>query len=199
MRPNPDRESSEPASSNCDEALMVRVRDGEVAAFEELVERHKNVVFSLALAMLRSREDAEEAAQDTFIKMFRARAVYDPARPLEPWLLRIAGNTCRDRLRRRRVHNANIKTGCDPQELSLQVPDPRSLGKASREANHQAVRHAVEQLSEKLRLPLTLKFLHGLTNRQIGASLDISLSNVKLRLARAKDFLQARLERVFEG
>lgn len=178
---------------------MARVRDGEIAAYEELVERHKNVVFSLALAMLRSREDAEEAAQDTFVKLFRAREVYDPARPLEPWLLRIAGNTCRDRLRRRRVHTANIKPGADLQELSQQIADPRSVGKASREANYQAVRHAVDQLSDKLRLPLTLKYLHGLTNRQIGASLDISLSNVKLRLARAKDFLQTRLERVFEG
>lgn len=199
MRPLPDRESREQDPATSDEELMARVRDGEIAAYEELVERHKNVVFSLALAMLRSREDAEEAAQDTFVKLFRAREVYDPARPLEPWLLRIAGNTCRDRLRRRRVHTANIKPGADLQELSQQIADPRSVGKASREANYQAVRHAVDQLSDKLRLPLTLKYLHGLTNRQIGASLDISLSNVKLRLARAKDFLQTRLERVFEG
>ena len=182
---------------------MLRVRDGEVAAFETLVERHKSVVFSLAFAMLRSREDAEEAAQDTFIKLFRAREVYDPERPLEPWLLRIAGNTCRDRLRRRRVQVGGIPGGrgahADIHEISQQLPDPRTVGHNVREANHQAVRHAVDQLSDKLRLPLTLKYLHGLTNRQIGASLDISLSNVKLRLARAKDFLQARLSRAFEG
>ena len=81
---------------------MAAVKGGDIAAFETLVERYKEVVFGLARSMLRNREDAEEAAQDTFVKLFRARDQFDPDRRLEPWLLRIAGNTCRDMLRRRR-------------------------------------------------------------------------------------------------
>ena len=176
-----------------DKSLMLRTQAGEMGAFEKLIERHKNVVFNLALSMLRSREDAEEAAQDTFVKLFRGRDAYDSSRPLEPWLLRIAGNACRDRLRRRRTRSLSHGTPADPHELSQRVVDPGSVGRASRDATHDEVRHALDQLSDKLRMPLVLKYLNGLTNRQISASLDISVSNVKLRLARAKDLLQTRL------
>ena len=84
-----------------DQDLMRQVQDGDVAAFERVVDRHKRSVFGLCFTMLRSREDAEEASQDTFLKLFRGRDLYDPSRPLQPWILRIAGNTCRDLIRRR--------------------------------------------------------------------------------------------------
>jgi RNA polymerase sigma-70 factor (ECF subfamily) len=178
---------------------MAATQLGDTAAFEQLVDRYKNVVFTLALSMLRSREDAEEAAQDTFIKLFRARDGYDTTRPFEPWLLRIAGNACRDRLRRRRVQLAGAGFSADPIEQCQHIVDPGSVGRATRDAAHQEVRHALDQLSDKLRVPLMLKYLNGFTNRQISAALEISVSNVKLRLARAKDLLQARLVSVFEG
>src|SRR5262249_18547325 len=83
--------------------LMLRVQAGDLVAFEQLVERYQSMVYGLALSILRTPEDAEEAAQDAFVKLFRARAQFDGTRDLEPWLLRIAGNACRDRLRRRRA------------------------------------------------------------------------------------------------
>ena len=82
---------------------MLRVQSGDLGAFEQLVERYQDMVYGLALSILRSPEDAEEAAQDAFLKLFRARDQFDATREVEPWLLRIAGNACRDRLRRRRV------------------------------------------------------------------------------------------------
>ena len=178
---------------------MARVKDGDLECFELLVERFKGVVFSLAYSMLRSREDAEEAAQDTFVKLFRARAQFDESRQLEPWLLRIAGNSCRDSLRRRRAERLPNVVATETDRLAQVLIDPGSVGREWSDATRQAVRHEMEQLSDKLRLPLALKYLNGFTNRQIADTLGISVSNVKVRIARAKDVLQGRLEGALEG
>ncbi len=178
---------------------MDLVKEGDIASFEALVDRFKAVVYSLAYSMLRSREDAEEAAQDCFVKLFRARDQFDSHRSLEPWLLRIAGNTCRDVLRRRRSDRLPVMAGGEGDRLAQFVADPKSLQQGNREATRLAIRHELDQLSEKLRQPLMLKYLNGFTNRQIADTLGISVSNAKVRLARAKDLLLVRLEGSLEA
>jgi RNA polymerase sigma-70 factor (ECF subfamily) len=182
-----------------DEELMRRVQAGDLACFEQIVDRYKRVVYGLARCMLRSREDAEEAAQDTFVKLFRARDQFDAARALEPWLLRIAGNTCRDRLRLRRHSRLPVATDPDGGSVAHLIIDQRASRRTNREATEQVVRHELDRLSGKLRVPLELKYLGGLTNRQIAESLGISVTNVKVRVARAKDLLFSRLDRVLEA
>jgi RNA polymerase sigma-70 factor (ECF subfamily) len=182
-----------------DEELMLRVREGDLHCFESIVERYKAVVYSLAHSMLRSREDAEEAAQDSFLKLFRARSTYDPTRALEPWLLRIAGNTCRDLLRRRRVASLPVARDAEGEPMAHLVEDTRIVEVETRESVQQAVRREMAQLSDKFRTPLMLKYVYGFTNQQIAESMGISVSNVKVRLGRAKDLLQSRLERAMES
>ncbi len=181
-----------------DERLMRAVQRGDMAAFEALVDRYKAVVYGLALSMLRSPEDAEEAAQDTFIKLFRARDSFDSERRLEPWLLRIAGNTCRDALRRRRADGNQAVSRVDAEVFAQSVADPRSVGKGWSEATRQAVRHEIGTLSDALRLPLVLKYVNGFTNQQVADALGISISNVKVRMGRAKNVLQGRLAELLE-
>jgi RNA polymerase sigma-70 factor, ECF subfamily len=175
--------------------LMQRVKGGEVEAFEAIVERHKSVVYGLCFSMLRSREDAEEASQDTFLKLFRSRDLFDASRPLQPWLLRIAGNTSRDVMRRRMAAHGAIRTG-DSELLMKLLEDPRSMHSDDRAATRQAVRHAIDSMKDRFREPLVLRYLNGLSNRQIADALGISVSNVKIRLARAKDVLHSRLSEV---
>jgi RNA polymerase sigma-70 factor (ECF subfamily) len=188
-----------PVRELSDEDLMLRVKQGEVDVFEIIVERFKGVVFNLALSILRSREDAEEAAQDAFLKLFRASQLYDADRPLEPWLLRIAGNTCRDALRRRRAAALPVAREDGGDSLAGLIADIRADGRESRTILSQAIRHELEQLSDKYRVPLDLKYRHGFTNQQIAEAVGISVSNVKVRVARAKDVLESRLERILEG
>ena len=179
-----------------DETLMRDVQRGDIAAFEAVVERHKGVVYGLCYSMLRSREDAEEAAQDTFVKLFRARDRFDADRRLEPWLLRIAGNTCRDSLRRRKTDGPPLANSVDSEQLARLVPDPD--GGLPVETTRQAVRHELDRLSDKLRLPLLLRYVNGFTNQQVADTLGISVSNVKVRMARAKDVLEGRLRELME-
>lgn len=178
---------------------MLRVKDGEVDLFEAIVDRFKRQVFGVALSMLRSREDAEEAAQDAFLKLFRARALYDAGRPLEPWLLSITGNACRDLLRRRKASTLPVARDDAGDSLAGLVADVRSDGRDQRGILRQAVRHELDQLTDKYRVPLELKYRHGFTNQQIADAVGISLSNVKVRVARAKDVLESRLERILEA
>jgi RNA polymerase sigma-70 factor (ECF subfamily) len=178
---------------------MLQIQAGDLGAFEQLVARYQTMVHGLAMSILRRPEDAEEATQDAFLKLFRARGSFDPARTLEPWLLRIAGNACRDKLRRRRAAQVpGARQGQEAAELLLEIPDARSLRDASRQLEDHSVRGELEQLSERVRQPLELKYLRGFTNQQIADALGISLSNVKVQLARGKDILASRLQGVRE-
>jgi len=176
---------------------MLRIQAGDLDAFSELVERYQDMVHGLALSILRRPEDAEEAAQDTFVKVFRARDQFDSTRTIEPWLLRIAGNACRDKLRRRRVGDLPLASS-DDSELLAQLADPRQHVSSSRRAVDTSVRGELEQLSDKIRQPLELKYLRGLTNQQIATALGVSVSSVKVQLARGKDILASRLQGVHE-
>lgn len=179
---------------------MLRVQAGDLEAFEQLVERYQRMVYGLALSMLRSREDAEEAAQDAFVKLFRARDRYDSARDLEPWLLRIAGNACRDLLRRRRAATLPAAAGASAEDdPTMHLPDPSAQDTEDRVGTQQLVRHELDRLSDRMRLPMELKYMRGLTNQQIAAALGISVSNVKVLVAQAKDILQSRLEGVLDA
>jgi RNA polymerase sigma-70 factor (ECF subfamily) len=183
-------------SPRIENELMLRVQAGDLEAFEQLVERYQSMVYGMALSILRTPEDAEEAAQDSFVKLYRARDQFDGTRDLEPWLLRIAGNACRDRLRRRRARALPVVDDASG-EFAMQVADQQPSF-ASAVTNRQLVRNELDRLSERARLPLELKYMRGMTNQQIAAALGISVSNVKVQLARAKDVLQSRLERVIE-
>ena len=178
------------------EELMTRVRTGDLEAFEDLVERFKVGVFSFAYQIVRSREDAEEAAQDTFLKLFRAREDYETGRAVSPWVLKIAANTCKDLLRRRKgrqkVSSDNLN------ELGFEVADPHYELPARHRIEADEVRSLMNGLSDGYRIPLVLKYLNGMTNREISDALGISLSNVKVRLARARELLMHRLRRLQE-
>ncbi len=179
-----------------DEELMSRVREGDLAAFERLIERFKVGVFSLCYQILRSREDAEEASQDTFVKAFRARETYDEERKVSPWLLRIASNAARDILRKRQTRtlvNSDI-LAVEPDQVSNLNPD----GDGVHRLDNEEVHRALGDLSEQYRTPIVLKYLHGLTNQEIADTIGVSLSSLKVRLSRARELLHARLWKRWE-
>ena len=173
---------------------MLRVQAGDLEAFEQLIERFQTMVHGLAISMLRRPEDAEEATQDTFLKLFRARNTFDNERKLGPWLLRIAGNACRDRLRRRRAAELpTVRLDSEDRDVLSELPDTRLGYGASRDHVAPTVRSELDMLSSKVREPLELKYLRGQTNQEIAHALGISVSNVKVQLARGKDLLASRL------
>ena len=93
-----------------DAGLIRRCLEGDERAYRLIVERYQARVFSLAWRMVRQREDAEDLTQDTFVRMFRAAARYDPTRPFADWLFTIASRLCIDHIRRRRLPSISLST-----------------------------------------------------------------------------------------
>ncbi len=175
-----------------DEELMKLAVEGALSAFEILVERYKVPVFSLCFQMLRSREDAEEASQETFLKAYRARHLFDLERRFGPWILKIATNTSRDALRKRKTMREYPSSDFLAREADHFGSDAKGVMDPT-ELEAEEVRMVLESLSEENRLPLVLKYLHGMKNREIAETLDISLTSLKVRLSRGRSILHSRL------
>ncbi len=178
-----------PASAVADEAgLVARSARGETAAFRTLTERHLTSIVAIARRMLRDDAEAEDVAQETFLRLWRAGATLDvgPA-GVKPWLRRVVSNLCIDRVR-----GAKRLTVTDEVP---EVPDPpRQLaGLESREMQRR-VDQALGQLPERQRLALTLFHYEGLSQVEVGAAMGISDEAVESLLGRARRQLKVDLK-----
>jgi len=169
------------------EMLVAAARAGDRGAFASLIARHRDLVFAYALARLRDREDAEDVAQETFVRAYTALERLRSAAIWEGWLLRIARNLCHDRLRRRRVRRTEP---IDPAWLDG-GPSPESIlltGERRRQ-----LQAAVQALPELYRVPLLMRFESGCSRRDIATALAVPESTVMGRLARAVRLLRQSL------
>lgn len=166
-----------------DAALVEQCLGGRKEAFATLVERHQGAVFHLALRWTSDRDDAADLAQETFVRAYRKLGRYDAGYAFRNWLLTIcsnlAKNSFRSRDRRRRAQEAHA-------ELYPRSPDPPDPRRATLE---EALRH----VSGKLRVPLVLKHVEGLSYEEISQVLGIGVSAAKMRVKRARDELVRRI------
>ncbi len=167
-----------------------RAQQGEVDAFCRLVEAYQGPVFNLCRRMLGDDLEAEEAAQDSFLRAYRALNRYDPSRPFGTWLLAIASHRCIDLLRHRRRH---------PQSAGLAFlgNDEADPGDGPEEGLIRTQRaDAIDSLTQSLapqeRAVIALRYWHDLSYEEIAAALSLSVSAVKSRLHRARRTLARR-------
>jgi len=160
------------------EDLARTARGGDRNAFEALVRRYQRRVFGLAYQYLRDPDEAQDLAQEVFVRLYRNLGRYDPERPFEPWFWRLAGNVAANYYRRRRAPSLELKEDA-----------------ASRDADSDAVplELAVASLDESLRLPLLLHYHADLPLEEVAASLGLSVSAVKSRLHRGRAILRRLL------
>ncbi len=158
---------------------MRAAQAGDAAAFEELVRRHELPVYRLALRMLGSAPDAEDAAQETFVRAWRALPGFRAESALSTWLYRIATNHCLG-VRGR----AEVRTGpLTGEELDPRPgPERAALG---RDALHH-LKMAIAKLTPEQRAPLVLREFEGLSYDEIGEVLGLTPPAVKGRLHRAR-------------
>ena len=176
-----------------DEAQLVdRLRRGDPRAFEELVIAYQHRVFGVALRMLGSRAEAEEAAQEVFLRAHRAVADFRGGAKLSTWLYTIASRLCMNRLAsgERRL----LREG---EEALARIPSGHAspadeLERSERDA---ALHRAIAELSDERRMVVVLRDLEGLSYEEIAAALDLELGTVRSRLHRARLDLKEKLER----
>lgn len=175
------------------EQLWVRLaRNGDREAFSHLVEAYQVPVYNLAYRMLGDAWEAEDAAQETFLRAYTRLHTYREDKPFGPWLLAIAAHHCIDRLRRRRIRWLSW------EELGSQGSPPAGLGNPEEEAIRREEEAEVQALLATLtpenRALIVLRYWHGLSCREIASILGLSESAVKTRLHRARRFLARQLK-----
>ena len=172
--------------------LIRRVLDGDHTAFAEIVSLHEDKVFRLCLRMTGNREDAEDLAQEAFVKAWRGLRFYKQEAAFSTWLYRLTSNVCIDFLRQKKRRVAQSLTLQDEEQTLIEIPDPAPA--PDEQAQTQEVRHciaaAMGQLEEESRLVLMLRVVDELSYDEIAQITDLKVGTVKSRLARAREKLR---------
>ena len=175
-----------------DAALLARLRAGDAAAFEALVITHQHRVFGVALRMLGNRAEAEDIAQETFLRAHRALGEFRGEARLSTWLYAIASRLCLNRLA---SAPRRLERGDDAALLRLPAPVADAATALERGELEAALRQAIAELPDERRIVVVLRDLEGLAYDEIAEALGLELGTVRSRLHRARLDLKAKLER----
>jgi RNA polymerase sigma-70 factor (ECF subfamily) len=187
-----------------DLALVQRVQKGDKAAFDLLVLKYQHKVVKLVLRYVRSQADAEDIAQEAFIKAYRALPRFRADSAFYTWLYRIAINTAKNALASRQRNPVDFELDRhDPDEspeLQARMKDtatPEAM--AMTEEIRATVNAAIAALPEDLRTAIVLRELEGLSYEEIAETMDCPVGTVRSRIFRAREAIDARLQKVFDG
>ena len=172
--------------------LLQKARAGDDEAFTLLVKAYGDRVYSLAYYVTKNHHDAEDMAQEVFLKLWRALPNYRGDAP-DAWVMKIAKNTCFDFIKqKKRVEPLEYEI--DGESVERPIPDTDVQSNPSeavlQQERRQEVQKALLKLSDEHREILTLRYMNGLTYEQLQAVLSVGAGTVKSRLARAKKSLQ---------
>ena len=182
-----------------DQTLVERCRNGDVAAFEPLVEKYRERVWRLAFNYLRDREEAWDVAQDAFIRAWQALPSFRGQSAFYTWLFRIVINVATDRARQRAARGRAFGTDPVPEEdwdRVLVEPGGGPDAAAARAEQRERIRRALNALPEHHRAIIMLSDLEGLSYREIAEVLDIPMGTVMSRLHNARKRLRDVLGRL---
>ncbi|HDN80427.1 MAG TPA: RNA polymerase sigma factor [Chloroflexi bacterium] len=159
-----------------DSRLVSEILSGNIGAFRQLVESYKSQVYNLAYRLLGDCAEAEDAAQETFLRAFKSLHSYDHNRPFASWLLSITHHYCIDLLRKRRAQASAVK----------QMAEDLRVNRGRGNSLEVEVRELLDKLGEEDRAVVVLKYWYGYDYREISEITGLSESAVKSRLYRAR-------------
>jgi RNA polymerase sigma-70 factor (ECF subfamily) len=176
------------------ESVIQRAQGHDAEALGEIYRRYVRRVFGLCRYMLNSREGAEDATSEVFLKLQRSIERYDDSIPFPRWLLRVAGNQCIDALRRRqRAQKVFVEVEDGAVVIEAASSEPSPLGTLISTQERAQVRDAIERLAENYRVPLVLRYYGELSYDEIAQELGLERNNVAALIFRAKQELRRRL------
>jgi RNA polymerase sigma-70 factor, ECF subfamily len=182
-----------------DNSIITKHKNGDPAAFEDLVLAYQDKIYSLCRYMLGNAHDAEDAAQDTFLKAYQALPKFQPNASLYTWLYRIATNTCID-YKKKPIFESLFSDSEEGERLVhdrvSDAPSPEMLYH-SKEIDR-VLQESLGKLSPKLRAIIILKEIEELSYEEIADTLEISMGTVKSRISRAREELQILMKKFRE-
>lgn len=176
-----------------DPELVRAVAAGQQAAFAELLRRYENPILTFCYSFTRNRESAEDLAQETFLRVYRNAARYQPIAKFSTWLYKIAANLCINEVKKDRLRphlTLDEPAGPDPQGTRvverLASPGEAPLGQAARREIQELLRQAIDRLPDDQRTTLVLVEYHHLQYQDVAEVLGVTVSAIKMRIKRAR-------------
>lgn len=183
-----DERSQQPQVDPVIVEWVQRALQGDQDAFAELVYTYQDAVFNLCYRILYDRGEAEDSAQEAFLRAFMNLSRYDPRRSFKTWLLTIASNYCIDRLRRRRMQQVSIDDDPLPA-LTLSDDDPEPEDEVEQHEQSAALQELLNQLPSDYRAAVVLRYWYDYSYTEIASILETTESAIKSRLFRARQML----------
>ncbi|MCL4558096.1 MAG: sigma-70 family RNA polymerase sigma factor [Deltaproteobacteria bacterium] len=183
-----------------DPAVLERFKKGDVSAFDEIIAAYQDSIYGLCFHMLGDYHNAQDAAQDTFLKAYQSLKGFKQDASIYTWLYRIAVNTCID-YKRKFTFESLFKHHFNDERLIEQEPSDEPSPERISESRQSAatLKKALDKLSKKLKAVILLKEIEGLSYEEIAYTLDISIGTVKSRISRARDELRVLMEGTHRG
>ena len=167
-------------------------RRGDKQAFSQLVQAYQRPVFNLTYRMLGNSEEAEDAAQETFLRAYARLGQYDPQMKFSTWVFSIANHHCIDRLRKRRATHISIDDNPVLENLQEDTPQPEHQA-LDREQSIE-LQGLINLLEPEYRTPLVLRYWEEMSYEEIAEAMGVTVAAVKSRLFRARQQLMALYE-----
>ena len=171
--------------------LIVRARTGDTQAWGDLYREYAPAIFRFCRRAMPTREDAEDATMEIFMKLRDKLAQYDQSRSFTAWLYKVSANHCWDMLRRRRVRQD--KETEDVTEIPLEAPEPNQLEKLIEERTSAEVRRALDKLGLRARMALVMRYYSDMSYDEIADALGVRRAFVGVVLLRARHELRQAL------
>jgi RNA polymerase sigma-70 factor (ECF subfamily) len=180
------------------ETLVRRTLAGDTVAFEQIVVRYERRVMSLSLRMLRTVDDAQDATQEVFLRAFKYIHRLDLQKPIEPWLMRMTVNACRD------IARKNVRRHHTFSEIPAVDADPRDEAKDpyagfAWEQQRQMLWRALEGLPEKERMAVILRDVEGFTTSEVAEILESSEGTVRSQICRGRLRIKEAMDSMVKG
>jgi len=183
-------------STGTDQFYIDKIIDGDTKAFTVLVDRYKNMVFTLALQMLKNREEAEEVSQDTFVKIYKYLNKFKGDSKFSTWVYRITYNSCLDRIKtyKRQYDTVGIDEFTENQVRTLET----AFDIMDRADRQRSVKECLRRLPPADSALITLFYYEELSLGEISKIINLDPNNIKVKLFRARKRLAAILKERLE-
>jgi len=180
-----------------DNFYINKVLNNDVNAYSSLVDKHKNMVFTIALKIVQNREDAEEIAQDVFIKAYQSLATFKKESKFSTWLYRIVYNAAISKTRKKNLETTNINY--DIVESYSEDDINENLNRLDNNEQKTIINTVLKNLNEEDHLLVTLYYFEEKSVEEISEIANISQSNVKVKLFRTRKKLYGEIQRLIKS
>ncbi|HID16087.1 MAG TPA: sigma-70 family RNA polymerase sigma factor [Candidatus Atribacteria bacterium] len=188
-----------------DNYLVQRTLEGDKRAFEALIDKYKNMVFTISFRMLGNHADAEDASQEVFLRLYKSLPKYNGNHKFSNWLYQITMNICRDELRKRKRAKSDISIDSpiregEDREVDFFLTDDLNIPEKVVEERdlRNRLEISIQKLKDEYKEPLVLRYTKGLSYEDISSILKLPVGTIKIRIHRARRMIRDMLKEYFE-